>query len=760
MAAAKLCLLNPQRKEKYDAALRQQVAAGAPSAPGQGSAGLDPSVSELIKQTDSAGSAQPPGVRTRTKLVVAGALAAAVAAAAVVAAIAVWPRDSGMPVSDAGLPAPDGSAVPGTAPKLPEESKTAKLPSPGLPQAKSPAVAPKPIEPQKGDPGAKPPVKPAPEAGKTPASGSPVPAKPDELPPWPETAKDPSKPPTAPQGDPKPPEPPPGPEAKSPPDEKTPPGPKVPPVGPGPFGKKPAIPPPRPKPALERVPVPPDAEQEKARRLVLEVHQKELDAATAPEDKLALARKFLDRVQQEENGAPERFVLLQMARDLAEQGRDWETAAEAINELDAGFQIEAVQMKAEVLEGFSKLTRTLPEHTAIAEAALPLIEEAAAKEDYALAGRLAKLAQSEAAKARSRDLQVAARAAGKRAQEVAKAAEQVRAARETLKANPSDPAANLTVGKYLCFVREDWRAGLPLLALSGDETLKAIAQKDMAPPRSPEEMAALGSQWWDLGEKEEAAGQRPFRLRAAHWYHAAVEDLPQGLTREMVESRLEEVAPLEALARSGSAARKGPYRAYEGTWIIRFENGRGRRYVIEATGEVSWGPYRGHLSRLKGDVVVDLQNGALDRLRLARPPATDSMLVEHFAAMASFPDQPTWRGEGRRLRKDRTETPTRLLRSLQGLWLIQFGDKTARAYAIDPKGNVLAQTLDAKGNVANPQDKRQGRLNVRDGEIVLDFQDGTLERLERVGPGLWVEYFRPPTEYPHTFLLFGVGVKK
>jgi len=722
VAAAKVCLFNPQKKAEYDLRLRLQIAARAQSVQAPGGAAIDPDVAGLIERTDLQAPGKLPhpiGESPRPNAgVVVGVLAAVTAVLLLLAAAVMWPKGPGEPSGDGRVAAAGAAGASDAGPKHPEEPRTEKSPIAEPASDKPKSAEPKPAEPDPAEP-----------KSREPKSAEPKPPQPEqgEAPSGPGLGKEP----------PKPDEPPPGEVWR--------------------VGKEPAGPPSRqPNVPVEKAPVPSEAEQEKARKLVLEVYQKQYDRATDPEDQLALARKLLAGVQEGENEPAERFVLLVMARELAERGRNWPAAAEAIDELAAGFRVDAVGMKAQVLEDFAKVARMPPDHGAIAEAALPLVEEAAAQEDFALAGRLAKLAQGEAGKSRNRELQIAARASQKRVQEMARAFAGVEAARAVLKDAPKDPDANRVVGRYLCFVRGDWAGGLPRLASSSDETLKAVAQKDLAAPASPAEMVALGNQWWDLGEKEDSEGQKPLRLRSAHWYRAAIDELPQGLERDRVQERLQKIAPLEAAAGRGREAKKGPYRAYEGTWIVVIAApGSGRRYVIEAGGDVSWGPLRGRLTRRNGDLLIDFGDGALDRVKLAG----EGLVVEHFGLAGRYPNQPTWEGKARRLQKDPTETAARLFRSLQGFWLIQYANKTARAYAIDAKGNVLGQTLDAKGNVV-PQTNKQGRLTVRDGEIVLDFQDGTVERIERYGPGLWVEHFNPATAYPHTILLFGLGVRK
>ena len=741
VAAAKVCLLNPEKRAEYDLRLRLKIAARAQSGQALDAPAIDPDVAGMIERTHPQTPGKPVapiGEQPRPNLgVVVGVLAAATTALVLLAAVVFWPKDRAGRPDDERVAAADAAGDSQADSGRSEEPKAAKPPIASPPSAKSKPTEPAPAEPK------------APE----PKSGEPTSTESIPMGPRPPEPGD-AAPGTGPAKEPPRPDEPPGP---TPPVGKEPPPRMQPPPGEVfPAGREPsALAAGKPTAPAEKAPVPSAAEQEKARKLVLEVYQKECDLATEPEAQSALAKKLLASVQGGENGPAERFVLLEMARDLAERGRDWPTAAEAIDELAAGFRVDPVGMKAQVLEAFAKVARMPADHGAIAEAALPLVKDAANQEDFPLAGRLVKLAQSEAGKSRKRELQIAARASQKQVQEMTKALAGIEAARTVLKGNPQDPEANRVVGRYLCFVRGDWAGGLPRLASSGDETLKALAQKELATPATAAEMVALGNQWWDLGEKEEAEGQKPLRLRAAHWYRASIDELPQGLERDRVQERLQKTAPLEAAAGRGREAGKGPFQAFAGTWIVGFSGpASGRRYVIEATGDVTWGPLRGRLTRRNEDLLIDFGDGALDRIRLAG----DGLAVEHFVG-ARYPSQPTWVGKARRLQKEPAESPARFFRSVPGIWIIQYANKTARAYAIDGKGNVLGQTLDPKGNVV-PQTSKQGRLTLRDGEIVLDFQDGTVERIERYGLGLWVEHFNPATTYPHTILLFGLGVRK
>jgi hypothetical protein len=127
----------------------------------------------------------------------------------------------------------------------------------------------------------------------------------------------------------------------------------------------------------------------------------------------------------------------------------------------------------------------------------------------------------------------------------------VKQALATLEVKPTDPASNLTVGRFRCFQKGDWDSGLPMLALGSDSTLKALAEKELAEPKSADEQAKLADGWWTAAEKEEGTTRRHIHSQAAHWYRRALPDLT-GLDKARAEKRLEEPGPLpEADGRSG-----------------------------------------------------------------------------------------------------------------------------------------------------------------------------------------------------------------
>jgi hypothetical protein len=123
---------------------------------------------------------------------------------------------------------------------------------------------------------------------------------------------------------------------------------------------------------------------------------------------------------------------------------------------------------------------------------------------------------------------------------------------EKLKSTPDDPAANLAVGRFLCFTKGDWPRGLPLLAKGSDAALKAAAQADIAEPSEASEQVLVADKWWDLATKEPSAPRKQqLRQRAAYWYEKAGPGLTS-LRKTMAEQRLADIRKADAAGAESS----------------------------------------------------------------------------------------------------------------------------------------------------------------------------------------------------------------
>jgi hypothetical protein len=291
---------------------------------------------------------------------------------------------------------------------------------------------------------------------------------------------------------------------------------------------------------------PSGAELKQAEEIVRDLFKAEYAKKTSAA-KVDLARKMFDLGRQTKDDPAGRFVLYREARDLAASGGELDLAYRAIDELAREYAINPATMKSVVLSELSLTARTPEELKGAAAAFLQLADEALESEDYAGAERAAGNAVQMARRAKDIPLVAKANAKAKECAELKAKLEKVSAAKEALKKNPDDPAANLVLGEYLCTAKGAWEDGLKHLAKGSDSALKVLAIRDQARPSEPADQMALGDGWWDHGEKA-AEGRDELRRRAAVWYEAVIPKLT-GIHKTRIQKRLGEVygGPLDLL---------------------------------------------------------------------------------------------------------------------------------------------------------------------------------------------------------------------
>lgn len=76
------------------------------------------------------------------------------------------------------------------------------------------------------------------------------------------------------------------------------------------------------------------------------------------------------------------------------------------------------------------------------------------------------------------------------------------AAKAAVEKSPDDAAANLALGKLLCFTAGDWAGGLPFLAKGGDRDFAPAAEKDLAPKTAPLDSVEAADLWLALEKKQ------------------------------------------------------------------------------------------------------------------------------------------------------------------------------------------------------------------------------------------------------------------
>jgi hypothetical protein len=314
---------------------------------------------------------------------------------------------------------------------------------------------------------------------------------------------------------------------------------------------KPADLPKSPEPAA-RSAVPDEASQEKARKAVRDVYKAQFDAAVKTEDKQALAKRLLQEAIQTENDPVGQYVLLETVAELAVEAGDGLVAYSAVEEMAQRYKIDAVDRKSRILDAFVKKARSPEQHKSVVDEALRLADAALAESRFPLALQLGKLAAREAAKGRDKETIQRTRIRARELEEIIAAYEEVKTATATLAEKPEDPEANLTVGKYHCFARGDWEAGLPMLVKGSDASLKALARRDLEGASVPEAQVALADEWRLLAAKSSGLAKRQMQSRAVYWYRKAIPGL-SGPAKAGAERWLKEFGAPQTRAEGGAA---------------------------------------------------------------------------------------------------------------------------------------------------------------------------------------------------------------
>jgi hypothetical protein len=286
------------------------------------------------------------------------------------------------------------------------------------------------------------------------------------------------------------------------------------------------------------LPVPDKDSQRKARLAMKEILKADFARAKTPNQRVALARALLKYGVETKDDPVARFVLLKEALDQATDVAAFATAMTAVDEIARWYEIKPLEMKAEVLTNASKLPQASAE--LLVKQAFSLIDAAIADDQYELADQMGALALSAAGKSGNSYLLQRAKESAGLIERSRKAYEAAKASLETLKEKPDDRDANLTAGKFLCFVKDDWAKGLPLLAKGNDKSLAAPAAQDAANPKNATDQVKMADDWFALAGQRDGPTKYKLLLRAHYWYLEALPNLT-GLPRAKVLKQMDEI---------------------------------------------------------------------------------------------------------------------------------------------------------------------------------------------------------------------------
>lgn len=289
----------------------------------------------------------------------------------------------------------------------------------------------------------------------------------------------------------------------------------------------------------KRLAVPSASEREAASAKVKEIYRDEFDQAKDAIAKVKLATELLKQAD-ETTEAASQFGLLFEARLLAIAAMNPHLALRMTDRIIEHFEVAPWTLKADTMVKLSESVKSPTDRRLIAELVLEMAEAAMLDNEYVAARKQVDLI-ARLNRPRDRDLGKAAIALGKQIDDGKKLWQSAEDAKLKLAESPDDPGANFNLGRYLCFVKEEWDAGLPHLAKGTLAKLKDIATKDLQEPADGKGRLAVADEWYDWAEKVSDVDRNGGLLRAQYWYKAALPGLAD-LDRTKANRRLSEIA--------------------------------------------------------------------------------------------------------------------------------------------------------------------------------------------------------------------------
>lgn len=323
-----------------------------------------------------------------------------------------------------------------------------------------------------------------------------------------------------------------------------------------------------------RLPVPPEEKVEESLTLIRDAYEADYLAAKESGEPEQLIAQLTTLADQEADPV-RKYALFVEAGKVASAHDNYRKAVELLDTCATLFQIDGLALKGQLLRRLAgpKLLADLE----LCEQAVDTARQAMRSERFELASEAATLALG-ISKAIDREQKAAARKQRKsdRKNVVAPSAigaelvkktvalqsqvtaaeklfEQYGDAVETAKTSPHSPSANAVIGSYLCFVREDWKAGLPALAKSDLKEFSSLATDEMklvatSGPLDTQKAFELAGKWWAAAESKGVSAEHESAIKdhAAGFYADVVDRLTGTLEKRLATSRLRRFAERRA----------------------------------------------------------------------------------------------------------------------------------------------------------------------------------------------------------------------
>jgi len=294
----------------------------------------------------------------------------------------------------------------------------------------------------------------------------------------------------------------------------------------------------------DRLSVPDDAGLRDARARMTKIYRDEIRRAVTHEQKNALAQDIIRQASAESDNAL-KYAMFDKARDIAIDLANPDAVVLVIDEMADKYQIDALKDKAQSLSRCAANIKTNDDAATIFEHAQDLYKQSVEEGRYRTAASFARVASRVAGRANRADAIRIVEQELRRIDTVVVEMDRADAAKEVLATNPDDGDANLHLGRFLCFYKEDWKRGLPHLAKSSDDEMKDLAARELAHDKSVDEQVQLADDWLKYGRRIGGPAGNSVTRWAQRRFEYVVNKV-EGSERGRVQARLQEIDDLLA----------------------------------------------------------------------------------------------------------------------------------------------------------------------------------------------------------------------
>jgi hypothetical protein len=287
----------------------------------------------------------------------------------------------------------------------------------------------------------------------------------------------------------------------------------------------------------KRLPIPDSAKLKETEKLLHDLYKDEY-AKKGPTEQKALARKLLAEARKTQDDPAGIWVLCRHAEDLALQAGDIDSAMNAVNRRAELFDVDLLQTRAAALHSAVRTVKSPEDSAALAEAHLAHVEELVRADQYEAADKSAAGAVAQAKKANDPGLSGRASTRAKQVGEMKTLFQGQKKTLEKLAKEGDDPAANLEMGKFLCFVKGSWDLGIRFMVKGSDPALKTLAEKELSFPQAAADQVSLADEWFDLAEKDKSPLRKSRLLMHAREIYEGASAGATGLLRAKIEKKL------------------------------------------------------------------------------------------------------------------------------------------------------------------------------------------------------------------------------